>query len=385
MVLIPKTVIHAVRAWRLEPQPPGLPDGLPPQIADAAVAPAGPAWAEHRARFALELVGDGVSGWHAPISAAVWQIISDDHAAGLIGHDATQHRRLPYRKVTGRHRAGAHARAATSAVELACWDLASAASGRSVPDLLGGAVRASIPAYASALGLDPAHPGAPAAAAWMTGAGFWGQKWPLTKELISGGPTAVAAALVPLREAAGDGRFMVDGLGRCRLDDAIRLLPVLADLKIVFAEELLPPGSSSWARLQSMAVSVPLAAGEHAVDTHEQARLLLGRRELDVWQPDPGWSGGLAQAIRTTDLAADLGLSTFPHGAHLPAAVALAAVNCRDRVPAVEYHLTVEPLRQQIYATSQTASDGQLAVRTDPGLAGPLALADRQAFAEVIA
>src|SRR5262245_39783209 len=83
------TVIRTVRAWRLPPQPAGLPPGLPEPLAAAAgEPPAGPAWAEHRTRFAIELVGDVVSGWQAPVGETVAQIVTDDLAAGLIGHDA---------------------------------------------------------------------------------------------------------------------------------------------------------------------------------------------------------------------------------------------------------------------------------------------------------
>ncbi len=362
------TVIREVQAWRLPSQEAGLPAGLPREIAAVATPPAGPEWAEHRERYALCLVGDGGLGWHGPVSAPVVQVIRDDHAAGLIGHDAAQHRRLPYRRTTGRHRGGPHARQAVSAIELACWDLASAASGQSVVDLLGGQIRSHIPAYASALGLDPAHPAAAEAAGWIAEAGFWGQKWPLTKQLILAGPRAVADMLGRLREAAGDGPFMVDGLGRCHLDDALRLLPVLADLQVHWAEELVPAGSWSWQRLRSTGSKVPLAAGEHAVDEAEQTRLLTGG-QVDVWQIDVGWCGGLGRALHTVETATDLGIPVFPHGAHLNAALALAAACCRDKIPAVEYHLTVEPLRQQIHETTVTVDGGWLTARTAAGLA----------------
>ncbi|MFK0179622.1 enolase C-terminal domain-like protein [Streptomyces xanthochromogenes] len=362
------TVIRAVRAWPLAPQSSGLPRDLPgPLAAAAGVRPAGPAWAEHRTRFAIELIGDGVSGWQAPVGETVAQIVADDLAAGLIGHDAAEPRRLAYRRQTGRHRSGAHARRAASAVELACWDLASRAAGMSVTSLLGGTVRPRVPAYASALGLDPAHPAAPEAAAWITGAGFWGQKWPLPRQLIHAGPKAVAKRLGPLREAAGEGQFMVDALGRCRLDDAIRLLPVLADLEVAFAEELLPPGSRGWHRLRAAGVGVALAAGEHAVDEAEQIRLLT--ECVDVWQVDPGWSGGLARTLHTTEVAADLGMATFPHGDRLWAALALAGACCRDKIPAVEWHLTLEPLRQQVFTEPAVIEAGMLASGPADGLA----------------
>ncbi|MGW2051985.1 hypothetical protein ACWCPF_43750, partial [Streptomyces sp. NPDC001858] len=91
--------------------------------------PAGLAWAEDRTRFAVELVGDGVSGRQAPVSETAAQIIAADLARGLIGHDAAAARRFHYRRKAGRHRSGPHACQAASAVELACWDLASRAAG----------------------------------------------------------------------------------------------------------------------------------------------------------------------------------------------------------------------------------------------------------------
>ncbi|WP_405654069.1 enolase C-terminal domain-like protein [Streptomyces sp. NBC_00019] len=377
------TMIRAVRAWQLAPQPPGLPQGLPEPIAAAAGAPpAGPAWAEHRTRFAIELVGDGVSGWQASVSETVAQIIADDLAHGLIGHDAAAPRRLAYRQKTGRHHSGPHARQAASAVELACWDLASRAAGVSVTALLGGTIRTTVPAYATALGLDAVHPAALDAAAWIAEAGFWGQKWPLPRHLILAGPRAVAKTLGPLRAAAGEGRFMVDALGRCRLDEAMGLLPVLADLDVAFVEELLPSGTRAWHRLRSAGAGVALAAGEHAVDEAEQVRLLTSQA-VDVWQVDPGWSGGLARALHITDFAADLGMATFPHGDRLPAALALAGTCCRDKIPAVEWHLTLEPLRQEIFSAPVQVENGHLPVRATPGLAEPLNVPAGTAVREV--
>ncbi|MGW8762454.1 enolase C-terminal domain-like protein [Streptomyces sp. NPDC055815] len=364
------TVVRAVRVWPVAGQPAGLPEGLPDAIAAVAVAPAGPSWPEHRTRFAIEVVGDGVSGWHAPVGESVARLVVDTLADGLVGHDAAAPRKLVYRQRAGRHQHGAHARQAASAVELACWDLASRASGRTASDLLGGTVRARVPAYASTLGLDPAHPEAVKAAAWIAEQGFWGQKWPLTKELLRQGPRVVGRVLGALREAAGEGRFMVDGLRRCRLDEALTLLPVLADLEVTFAEELLEPGGFAWAQVRSAGVRVPMAAGEHAVDEHEQTRLLAGG-VVDVWQTDPGWSGGLARSLHTTEVAADLGMATFPHGDRLWAALALAGACCRDKVPAVEWHLTLEPLRQQVFAEAVVVEAGMLPSAPGAGLTPP--------------
>ncbi|MCX4740840.1 enolase C-terminal domain-like protein [Streptomyces antibioticus] len=376
------TVVRAVRVWPVAGQSAGLPEGLPDAVAAAAVAPAGPSWPEHRTRFAIEVVGDGVSGWHAPVGESVARLVVDSLADGLLGHDAAAPRKLGHRPRAGRHQQGAHARQAISAVELACWDLASRASERSVPELLGGTVRNQVPVYASALGLDPAHPEAAKAASWIAEQGFWGQKWPLTKELLRRGPRAVAQVLGVLREATAEGRFMVDGLRRCRLDEALVLLPVLADLQVTFAEELLEPGGFAWARVRAAGAGVPMAAGEHAVDEHEQMRLLTDGT-VDVWQTDPGWSGGLARSLHTAEIAAGLGMATFPHGDRLWASLALAGVCCRDKVPAVEWHLTVEPLRQQVFTEAAVVEEGLLPSSPTAGLA-PLPVTASRASWEVV-
>ncbi|WP_406297381.1 mandelate racemase [Embleya sp. NBC_00888] len=378
------SVVRRVRAWSLPPQPVGLPAGLAPEVAAVATEPAGPRWAEHHTRFALELVADEHSGWAGPISEVGMHLILDDHASGLIGLDTAQPRRLPYRPTTGRHHQGAHARIAASTIELACWDLASKACGRPVTNLLGGMVRPCVPAYASALALDPEHPDAPSAAAAIKAGGYWGQKWPLPKSLIIAGPKAVERTYARLREAAGGDRFMIDAAGRCHMDEAMRLLPVFADLGIEWVEELAPPTSWIWHRLRACDSGVPFAAGEHAVDPAEQVRL-LAQGGVDVWQTDPGWCGGLARSLHTVELAADLGLRSFTHGAHLAAAVALAGACCRDKVPAVEYHLTVEPLRQQVYTRPLSVMDGWIEVPQAPGLTESFVLDEDKPRAEVTA
>lgn len=360
------TVIRRVLARPLSR--PGRPIGAMPAMVAAAVMPrAGEGWPEYQQRYALELVGDCVSGWYGSISQTVVNLMRDHHGPGLLGHDAAQHRRLPYRPISGRHRSGAHARMAHSAVELACWDLTGKATGQPVTELLGSAVRESVPVYASAIGLDPEHPAAEEIAGWLNTEGYWGQKWPLSKRLLAKGPRAVARCLAGLRAAAPNARLMVDGLGGGRVDQALALLPVFQEVEVTWAEELLPSGSPGWARLADARGCVPLAAGEHAYDEAEQVRL-QNSGQIDVWQVDVGWCGGLSRALHTVEVAAEQGMPTFPHGDSLTSALTLAAVCCNDKIPAVEYHLTLEPIRQSTARTPTLAASGRLAVAQEPGL-----------------
>ncbi|MEU1941647.1 enolase C-terminal domain-like protein [Streptomyces sp. NPDC059474] len=98
---------------------------------------------------------------------------------------------------------------------------------------------------------------------------------------------------------------------------------------------------------------------------------------------DPGWSGGLTRSLHTTELAADLGMATFPHGDRLSAGLALAGACCRDTIPAVEWHLILEPLRQQIFSAPVHAEDGMLPVRNAAGLAEIPTLPEKTAALEV--
>ncbi|MFF0471858.1 enolase C-terminal domain-like protein [Micromonospora zamorensis] len=363
------TVVQEIRAHQLAGQDTRRLRELAEPLSSVMVEPKGTGWPEHQRRYALELVANGVSGWFGPVSEVVLTLIRDNHAAGLIGHDVLEHRNFPRRSIVGRHCSGAHARQAQSVLELACWDLASRATGTPVGALLGGAARTAVPVYASALGLDVLHPGTPEAAEWIDSAGFWGQKWALPATLIDLGPMAVDTCLSRIRAAVPDARIMVDGLGQCRLDQALAVLPVLVALRLTWAEELVEAGSAAWLSLRSRAAGgVPMAAGEHAYDPGEQSRLLTDGL-VDIWQPDVAWCGGISRALHTAQVAADLGVATFPHGGSLAAAVALAGVCTARAVPAVEYHLTIEPLRQCVVVDALRPINGELLVRSIPGLA----------------
>jgi L-alanine-DL-glutamate epimerase-like enolase superfamily enzyme len=141
----------------------------------------------------------------------------------------------------------------------------------------------------------------------------------------------------------------------------------LEAVEVAWAEELLPPGSPGWTRLAGARGRLPLAAGEHAYDEAEQVRL-LDSGLIDVWQVDVGWCGGLSRALHTVEVAADHAMATFPHGENLAAALTLATACCRDKIPAIEYHLTLEPLRQSTARTPVLPAQGQVTAPQTPGL-----------------
>jgi L-rhamnonate dehydratase len=351
----------------LPPLPSHAPGVLPDWAKPAVLTPVAQPWGENRHRFVVGAIDDdGITGWFGPVSLGVATIVIDEVAPAVIGSDVRPWRAFVNIRPAGRHRKGAHARLAVTAVELAVWDLRSQTTNTPITTLLGGRMRTLIPAYATALGIDIDHPLAPEIATWIVGEGFWGQKWGLPGHARGEPPQQDHRRLERLRAAVGDtARLCIDARGCWTVDYMRRMLPALAAQNVVWVEE---PGRVGMSDLTQF--GLVHACGEHDYDPDEQARTLTNG-SIGVWQPDPTWNGGLAHCLRMVDLATALGIPCFPHGNGLPVALHLAAVTPGYAVPAVEYHLTLEPLRQAAYTAPLVPAKGAFSVFDEPGLTAP--------------
>ncbi len=374
------TAVTSVRARRLALEPRRGRPALP-EWAHVALRPRAAAWPENHEQYVIEVEsGDGVVGRYGPCSAVTVQVIRDQVAPALVGRPAAAYRGLGVGSLRGRHRSGAHMCVALSAVRLAVLDLLSREREVPVCALLGGPLRASVPVYASALGLDIDHPVATDVAVWLVEHDFAGQKWMLPGSARGEEPRCDAQRLTRLREAVGPrAPIMVDALGRWKFDYAVRMLPILADIGVAWLEEPLDPQCMADLRRLRGISPVPIAGGEHAYDRATQLAQ-VGSGSIDVWQPDVGWHGGLVDAVTVVDVAAAHGLRVYPHGGSLAAAVALAGLTEPDVLPAVEYHLTQEPLRQQAFTVAVSPVDGALVVPETAGLAGEFQTAETPAL-----
>jgi L-alanine-DL-glutamate epimerase-like enolase superfamily enzyme len=359
------------------PLPPLPTDGgtvLPDWAQPALRVPVAQPWSENLHRFAIG-VGDDVgnTGWFGPVGGSVAMTVSDQLAPVVTGLDVRAWRAFTDLRPAGRHRSSAQVRMAVSAVELAAWDLRSRVTHTTVESLLGGVARTSVPAYATALGIDIDHPLAPEIAAWIVEQGFWAQKWGLPGYDRAESPQADAARLERIRQAIGDAaRLCVDACGTWSHAYGRQMLPVLAECRVTWIEE---PGHLDPAAMAAFGLAC--AAGEHDYDpTQQLASLTAGG--VQVWQPDPAWNGGLAHSLRMVELAALHGIPCFPHGTALAVAVRLAALTPATTIPAVEYHLTLEPLRQAIFRVPLIPAEGRFLLNEEPGLTGPYLFPDNQ-------
>lgn len=338
-----------------------------PEWALGALRPRPDPWPEDSDRLLLVLHGDnGAVGRFGPITAAVRQIVLDQMLPALHGRDMRSWRWLDGVVAAGRHRWGSHYRLAWSAVELAGWDMRASAAGARVVDLLSPDPREQVPVYASMLGFDSDHPEAPRLASWVAKQGYYGQKWQLPALSAAVSPNAALKVATRLRAAVGDTRLMIDAQGQWDAVACRQLLPGLAALDVEWVEEPSARSKHGYPPQMSEVHRGLLAAGEHAYELEEQL-VLVTHSSIGVMQPDIGWQGGLYQALVLTNVARALGKSVLPHGGSFLPGLLLGAA-CLDAVPAVEYHVSLEPRRQAIYTAPIRPAAGHAMIPISRGL-----------------
>ncbi len=157
--------------------------------------------------------------------------------------------------------------------------------------------------------------------------------------------------------------------------DAATCLKVIegwADLDLFFLETPLPSDDlGGYAELAASA-PMPIAAGEWLA-TRFECLDLMDRGKVAIVQPDIGRVGGLTEAKRVADLAAERNVMVVPHlwktGLSIAAAVHLAAVT--PHCPFVEFlpaDLSESPLRKELAVGTPEMTAGVLAPSTAPGL-----------------
>lgn len=220
-----------------------------------------------------------------------------------VGHAERSGRAMP---VLGRR--GIHI-AAMSGVDLALWDLAAKAKNCSVLELLGGPCRDRVKAYASG-GWAPANRLAEELGRY-TDLGFAAVKMRIGA--MDGSVDASLDRVRAARAAIGPGvDLMCDAHGTLNVAESKRFCNRAAELALRFVEE--PVASDDRAGLAEVraASPVPIAAGESEFTAFDFAEL-LGRRALDVLQPDLAIAGGLSEGLRIAALAYSHRLELAPH------------------------------------------------------------------------
>src|SRR5207248_4523262 len=197
---------------------------------------------------------------------------------------------------------------ALSGIDIALWDIAGKAAGKPVHELLGGAKRDRVRAYASRLMPDTPEETSEAVTA-LCGDGFTAVKlgWgPLGKDPKHDVKLAAAA-----KEAAGDCEILIDaGLGYgADAKVAIDVARELEELGVFWLEEPFEPDEyEAYAELADT-LDLPVAAGEQDV-TRWGFRELVDRCHVDIIQPDVTRVGGISEMLKIAQIADGRGLKT---------------------------------------------------------------------------
>lgn len=260
---------------------------------------------------------EGITGWGEPVVEGRAHTVATavhEFADYLIGQDPLrieQH----WQALTkgGFYRGGPVLSSAVAGVDQALWDIAGKALDVPVYQLLGGAVRDRIRAYAHVKveAVDLA-----AQARRHVDAGFTAVKVAAAvQDRALGTPRAVEQtvdAVATIREAVGDEvDVAVDLHGRFTLAASRRLLPLLEPLTPLFVEEPVVPELTS--RLGSLTAStvVPIATGERLYSRWDFAPAL--EAGVAVIQPDLSHAGGISEVRRIAALAEVYDALLAPH------------------------------------------------------------------------
>jgi L-rhamnonate dehydratase len=304
--------------------------------------------------------GFGVSRYGTPVIS----IVNEHFAPLLVGEPALATERLfdMMGRLASPYGAGGLAAYATSAVDLALWDLKGKALGRPVFELIGGPSRPHIPCYATGNDTD-----------WHMELGFRATKLACPHGPIDGlaGLDANEALVERTRQLIGkDIELMLDCWMAMDVEYAVRLARRLAPYGLRWIEDCLNPDDlDGHEALRRRLPETGLATGEHwyVPQTFLHA---ASRRLADVLQPDIGWAGGLTGLLRIAAIADAAGIPVIPHagmntpyGQHFGIAI--------PGSPMGEFFLGTGvgvPLQEtRLFPGMSVPVDGRLAVSDAPG------------------
>jgi galactonate dehydratase len=227
--------------------------------------------------------------------------------------------------------------AAISGIDIALWDIRGKVLGLPIYKLLGGPVRDSIPLYCHPYGARSPE-GVRAAAEEIVAAGFDALKMdPMMPFLPIGNTTyldgdisleAQAKALEILeaaRETVGpEFEILIDAHGLYNVATASRLANAMAEYRIHWFEEPVPP--ESWKALKQVKeqVTVPLCTGER-LHTRWEFVPVLENGLVDFIMPDVTWTGGISELKKIATMAEAYYVPISPHDASGPINVVAGA------------------------------------------------------------
>lgn len=272
-------------------------------------------------------------------------------------------------------RTGAVFRTALGAVEAALLDIKGKALGVPVFEFLGGKFREKVACYANhwffgAETTDQYAENARRAVAMGYKALKWDPFEAADLEMNRTQRRRTIAIVEAVRDAVGpDIDLMLDVHGRLNVPTAIAMCRELGRFDLTWIEEPTPPENIDALAEVRAKSPVPIAAGER---WYEPGRFLeaLGKRAVDILQPDVSHAGGLSETKRIAHLAHTHLIPVAPHNPVGPVMNAMT-LHVAVAIPNFFVFETVSmdvPWRKELVRETLRFEDGHLLAPTAPGL-----------------
>ncbi len=325
-------------------------------------------WTRQRPFGIVEVITDnGISGWGEGTSVPARRAID----LTVIGRSPFEHEVI----WQGLDSQGTDT-GAISAVDIALWDIMGKALDQPIYNLLGGAFRDHVPAYAT--GLFRREREDPTAALVDEARSYVDQGFKAMKMKVGFGPEYDVKNVAAVRRAIGDDILLaVDA--NCAYDrgSAIAVGQKLAENDLQWFEEPISSDDVEGYIEIRRALKVRISGGEQ-LRGHRAFRRMLQERALDIVQPDVSICGGFTEFRKIAAMASANHVRVLPH--MFGTAIRLAATlhllanlpdSPRANVPfpaLLEYDMSENALRTELAKQPIRHADGVVAVPQGPGL-----------------
>ncbi|MEM8527658.1 MAG: mandelate racemase/muconate lactonizing enzyme family protein [Bacteroidota bacterium] len=255
---------------------------------------------------------------------------------------------------------------AISGVDMALWDLLGKSLEVPVVQLLGGAIRPKMEAYASGGWADADGIGEQLS-------GYIAKGFKSTKMRVGVMDKTVEYSVKRVQNARAslgeDIKIMVDAHGTFSVPEAKRFCRGIEDCNLYWFEEpITSDNKQGTAEVRAM-TATPIAAGESEF-TRFDMRDLINLQAVDVLQPDAAIIGGITETWRVSSLAAAYQLELAPH-CWGSAFSFMAGVNVAFASPSaaiIEFSVGGNPMMYDLVNEKIEVKEGYLDAPTSAGL-----------------
>jgi len=265
---------------------------------------------------------------------------------------------------------------AISGIDIALWDLCGKYYAAPVYQLIGGAFRDRVPAYATGgfrqVGVDRIG------SLLQEVQGFLDAGFRAVKIKIGFGIALDIESIAAVRDLIGpDIRLMIDANHGYDAVAAARIIRLAAPFDIDWFEEpVVPEALGSYRRLRDLN-SIPIAGGE-TWHTRWGIAEALHQGAVDILQPDVGGVGGLSEARKLLTLCDIHGVRCVPHiwgtdialaaGLHFHAIIPPSPPAFEAESAWLEFDQSDNPMRATLLKHPIEMVDGMVRIPSGPGL-----------------